>query len=275
MPTPLQVWTQIPVHGTFLNVDLTPAQGSVVFRIKNIADIANNVIVPSQVILSLAANGYFSANLFASNDPNLSPSGWAYEVVEDFAGGRPPYYLIIPTSAVNTGIDLATITPIFFSAPENGAASASAANAAVSALAANTSAVSAANSATAAANSATAAAASAGASVLSLKASLAITSANNVATVNLNAAQDFILTATQDVTSWVYQNLPAAGFIKKIRIVIIQNAVSAKTIASPATAGHTAGGPWIANTGLGSIQALDCSVDSAGVVTVVPTPVQS
>src|SRR6185312_12496529 len=51
--------------------------------------------------------------------------------------------------------------------------------------------------------------------------------------------------ATANVTSWVFNNLPAAGTVAEIRIKIIQAASGGPyTCVSPATAGNTAGGAW-------------------------------
>jgi hypothetical protein len=259
VPTPQQVWTYVPVYGTFLNIDLTPVQGSVVFRIRNVSRIANGVVVPSQQAITLDANGHFSANIYASTDPNLTPAGWAYEIVESFGGGRPPYSLIIPISAANTGIDISTITPLYFSAPENGEAQLASANAKVSQIAAANSATLAAASALAANTSAAAASAAITGAMLGQKLSANLVSVAHVVTANLAAAETFYFTPTEDVTGWVFQNPPPVGKVSTVRLIITQNLISAKTVANPAN-----NGTWAISTSLGSTSILDLSIDSNG-----------
>ena len=151
-------------------------------------------------------------------------------------------------------------------------------NASTSATAAASSASGAASSASGAASSAStatsqAAIATAAANAPRLHPSLAISSSSGVVTINLaTTTEDYYLTLTENVTSWVFNNPPASGQDVKISI-FLQQAASAKTCVSPATAGHTAGGTWTVSATVNSVQRLDLIVTSAGTVSLFPQAV--
>jgi len=100
-----------------------------------------------------------------------------------------------------------------------------------------------------------------------------LTSAAGVVAIDLNAIYShYTITLTENVTSWTFSNLPATGYYKEINVVIIQNASSAKTVVTPATAGRTAGGlPWVASTVLSSREVLVLQCFSDATRTLFPT----
>ncbi len=108
---------------------------------------------------------------------------------------------------------------------------------------------------------------------LDVEVTSAISSSSGVVTIDLSAdIHRYELTLTENVTSWVFSNLPASGLYKEIVVTIIQHASAAKTVVSPATAGRTAGGiAWVADTTLSSREALVLHCFSDATRTLFPT----
>jgi hypothetical protein len=67
------------------------------------------VIVPKTIRASLDGNGQISVQLPATDDPDLSVTGWTYRVVEHIKDGRAPYLIEVPYGAAS--LDLATVVP--------------------------------------------------------------------------------------------------------------------------------------------------------------------
>lgn len=76
-----------------------------------------------------------------------------------------------------------------------------------------------------------------------------------------------------NVTSWVFNNRPPAGYYYVLDVYIIQDAAP-KTCVSPATAGKTAGGAWTISGTASSTQRLILKVTSTD-VELYPFPVLS
>ena len=101
-----------------------------------------------------------------------------------------------------------------------------------------------------------------------------ITSVSGVVTIDLsNGKEVYLLTLTENVTSWSFINLPSSGLIAEIRIRLVQGASSAYTCASPATSGLTAGGTWVNSSALGAIESLGIAIDGSGNKTLFPSGV--
>lgn len=103
-----------------------------------------------------------------------------------------------------------------------------------------------------------------------------VSSSSGVVTIDLALVHKrYELTLTENVTSWVFSNVPASGSFKEIFITIIQHASAAKTVVSPATSGRTAGGiAWVASTTLSAREALVIHCMSDSTRTLFPTGVQ-
>jgi hypothetical protein len=93
-----------------------------------------------------------------------------------------------------------------------------------------------------------------------------LTSAAGVATIDLSQPYEvYLFTLTENVTSWVFSNRPAAGKTAEIRVVVIQAAGGTQyACASPAT-GKTAGGAWVNSMTAGATEWLGLAIDSTGV----------
>lgn len=103
-----------------------------------------------------------------------------------------------------------------------------------------------------------------------------LTSSAGVVTLDCAAVEDvYTLTLTENVTGWTFSNLPASTECRDIFVQIVQHASSAKTVASPATAGRTAGAAWTASATLSSRQTLMLRVFGSGTVELYPYAVMA
>lgn len=111
MPLPSS-WAQIPIVGSFADMTAAPLAG------KQIAFIPPHFIVsesqgfiPSKIICTLNDSGEIPVGfaLPATNDPQISPNGWAYTVREKFPGGRADWLLEVPHDADE--VNLVTVAP--------------------------------------------------------------------------------------------------------------------------------------------------------------------
>lgn len=100
----------VEIRGRYVNLDGTPAQGSVTFtgNVAAIATASQSMVVPSTITANLDADGAFTVSLLATDDPDLRPNGWTYTVKENFTGGR-TYDISVPISAKPTGLDLCAV----------------------------------------------------------------------------------------------------------------------------------------------------------------------
>lgn len=113
MSLPLNYDT-VPVRGKYVYLDGTTASGQVKFsgKVAAISDAADTIILPNTIIAPLDADGSFTVNLPATDDPDVLPNGWTYTVTESLTGGSGRTYDIdVPISAKSTGIDLSDVAP--------------------------------------------------------------------------------------------------------------------------------------------------------------------
>jgi hypothetical protein len=117
-------WNLITVVGTYVDLSGNPLAGTVSFTpIGTVIEVKDavykQIIIPATVTATLNASGTFSINLPASDDPDVTPNGWTYLVVETFGGFTNSYSITVPISTVGT-LDLSTIAP---ATPANGLSS--------------------------------------------------------------------------------------------------------------------------------------------------------
>ena len=95
-----------------------------------------------------------------------------------------------------------------------------------------------------------------------------LVSSGGVATIDLaDGIEVYDFPLTENVTSWAVSNLPAAGKVAELRVVITQNA-SPKTCVSPASAGHMAGADtWVVSSVAGAIESLGLAIEHDGTIT--------
>lgn len=110
MPLPAS-WTTVTVTGTYTRRDGTPAAGSVEFISPQVVVVDGETVVPHTIAAALDDTGSLSVDLPATDDPDISPTGWTYTVNERGVRGlhRDTYAIQVPHDSA--GIDLATVAP--------------------------------------------------------------------------------------------------------------------------------------------------------------------
>lgn len=89
----------VSVHGEILDLDgLTPAVGTVTFKtLTELRDtVANIVYEPATWVETLDVNGEFTVSLPATDSPDVTPTGWLYQVHISTTTWRKTYYISLP-----------------------------------------------------------------------------------------------------------------------------------------------------------------------------------
>ena len=104
-------WGGATITGTYVGLDGTPFVGTVTFTPAppSILDASTmTVIIPATLTATLDVNGHFSITVPATDDPDINPTGWTYQVSENFVGGR-KYSIFAP---LGTTVDLSAVAPV-------------------------------------------------------------------------------------------------------------------------------------------------------------------
>lgn len=100
----------VTVTGTYIDITGDPIAGQVKFTpravLRNVT--SNVILVNSTIVVTLDANGSFSQQLVATDDPDASPVDFTYFVEEAFVGGR-TFDILLPASVAT--VDLADVSP--------------------------------------------------------------------------------------------------------------------------------------------------------------------
>ncbi len=109
--------TDVAVRGRYFLADGTAATGRVIFtprRTSNQGSGQTGHIIPVATVVAVLAEGAFTVTLQATDDPDLTPLDWTYEVREQISEvkGVRSYDIDVPTSAAGTGIDLVDVAPV-------------------------------------------------------------------------------------------------------------------------------------------------------------------
>lgn len=100
----------MPVVGSFIDLHGNPCRGRITFTSNQVVVIDGKTVVPKVITAVLVAGSLPDGfELPSTNDVDLSPVGWAYQVREHFDGGR-SYGIAVPYGA--SSIDLATVAPV-------------------------------------------------------------------------------------------------------------------------------------------------------------------
>lgn len=119
MPGPTPEYDTVTVRGQYVGFDSSVIVGSVVFtpRATRLLDEDDlTVIIPRPITAPLDATGRFAVELPATDDPDITPVDFTYEVRETFAGGE-TYDIEVPLSAATTGLDIAEIPHVYSIVP--------------------------------------------------------------------------------------------------------------------------------------------------------------
>ena len=109
MPPPITYKT---VVGTYTAPNGDPVAGSVRFvPLATVLDPSDNEVIPPLPVTEvLDGAGYFEAQLMCTDVAGTAPTGWAWSLDEDFAGGRKGFVFPLPTAGAST-VDLADVLP--------------------------------------------------------------------------------------------------------------------------------------------------------------------
>jgi len=102
--------TQVTIAGNYVDFLGDPVAGQLQFTLSDMLrnSLANQMVTPSTVFVTLDANGSFSTSLPATDDPDLIPT-FEYTVEEAFPNGR-TYTITLPVATVGS-LNLADISP--------------------------------------------------------------------------------------------------------------------------------------------------------------------
>lgn len=103
--------TQITVTGNYVDYEGNAIAGQVQFRLSDMLrnSLADQMIVPSTIAVTLDSNGSFSTTLPSTDDSDVIPT-FSYTVEEAFPKGR-TYTITLPSATVGS-LDLADISPV-------------------------------------------------------------------------------------------------------------------------------------------------------------------
>jgi len=114
MAAPSANWNLVPVTGRYRNINDTPVVGRVVFtpsalRALDQADLVT--VIGVGISFTLDTNGAFTGSIPATDDPDITPISFTYEVKEDFPGGD-TYSITASMGTLPGGINMATVAPV-------------------------------------------------------------------------------------------------------------------------------------------------------------------
>lgn len=103
--------TMVTVEGNYVDFEGNPIVGQIKFTLSDMLrnSLANQMIVPSTVTVTLDANGSFSTSLPSTNDPDVIPE-FEYTVEESFSNGR-TYTIDLPYTTSGS-LNMADISPV-------------------------------------------------------------------------------------------------------------------------------------------------------------------
>ena len=104
--------TSVTVHGEILQADLTPAIGTITFRtLIELRDTVDNIVlVPTDFTATLDINGEFTTVLPATDNPDIAPLDWVYQVYISTTTWRSTQYVRIPFSIAT--VEFADLVPV-------------------------------------------------------------------------------------------------------------------------------------------------------------------
>lgn len=110
MPLPANL-TTVTVTGKYLDASGAAVRGSVTFTLDTpLLDAgASTYIIETEYTVALDAQGAFSVALPATNDPDVTPTGWTWTLTPNFDGADPLTFAL-PTNLGPT-VDITVLAP--------------------------------------------------------------------------------------------------------------------------------------------------------------------
>jgi len=104
-------WAVKRITAHYLLRDGRVPTGTVTFSSPQIVLVDGTIVMPVDIVVPLDVNGYIDVLIPATNDPDVSPAGWAYTVQEriDGCAGR---RFAMAVDANGGDIDLAIVAPM-------------------------------------------------------------------------------------------------------------------------------------------------------------------
>jgi hypothetical protein len=108
LPTNL---TTVTVTGRYIDHNGSPVRGSVTFDTDYyVLDAGQNVVViEAPITANLDATGSFAVDLIATNDPDMTPTGWTWTLTPNFQGAFPLTFALPASLAPTT--DITVLSP--------------------------------------------------------------------------------------------------------------------------------------------------------------------
>lgn len=102
--------TTVTVTGRYIDAAGAPVRGSVTFTLNTpLLDAgASTYIIETEYTVPLDGTGSFSVALPATNDPDITPTGWTWMLTPNFDGAQPITFAL-PTTL--TTVDITTLSP--------------------------------------------------------------------------------------------------------------------------------------------------------------------
>lgn len=109
MPLPANL-TTVTVTGKYVDASGAAVRGSVTFTLDTpLLDAgASTYIIETEYTVALDSQGAFSVALPATNDPDVTPTGWTWTLTPNFDGADPITFSL-PTNL--TTVDITTLSP--------------------------------------------------------------------------------------------------------------------------------------------------------------------
>lgn len=109
-------YSTVPVFGRYIDFAGAPAQGTVTFEpsLKYVKDPGADVLILSTALVAtLDGTGAFSIEIPATDDPDVTPSGFTWNVTEHLNGRTwRTFSISVPQDTPAPGIDLVTVAPV-------------------------------------------------------------------------------------------------------------------------------------------------------------------
>lgn len=103
--------TTVEVTGRYVDHNGSPVRGSVTFDTDYyVLDAGENVVViEAPITANLDATGSFSVDLIATDDPDMTPTGWTWTLTPNFQGAFPLEFALPASLAPTT--DITVLSP--------------------------------------------------------------------------------------------------------------------------------------------------------------------
>ncbi|MFE7029439.1 hypothetical protein ACFU9Y_03950 [Streptomyces sp. NPDC057621] len=109
-------YSTVPVLGRYIDFAGAPAQGTVTFTpsLKYVKDPGADVLILStSLVATLDGTGAFSIEIPATDDPDVLPNGFTWNVTEHLNGKTwRTFSISVPQDTPDPGIDLVTVAPV-------------------------------------------------------------------------------------------------------------------------------------------------------------------